>query len=84
MKPIKIRKKPIVVEAMKYNGDNFEEIREWSGQPLKLDPARKILLPTPEGPMKASRYDYIIKGVRGELYAIKPTFFYETYEILED
>lgn len=84
MKPIKIRKKPVVVEAMKYTGDNFEEIREWSGQKIRLDPARNLLLPTPEGEMKASRYDYVIKGVGGEVYGIKPKYFYETYEILED
>jgi hypothetical protein len=80
---LKVRKKPIVVEAMKYTGENYYELCEWAEQKLKRDPARKLLLPTLEGPMKASIYDYVIKGIQGELYGIKPDIFHETYEILE-
>lgn len=35
---------------------------------------------TLEGVMKASFGDYIIKGVKGELYPCKPDIFNETYE----
>ena len=28
--------------------------------------------------------DFVIEGVRGELYPIKKDIFYETYEVLED
>lgn len=37
-------------------------------------------IPTLEGTMHASVGDYIITGVRGELYPCKPDIFLETYE----
>lgn len=30
----------------------------------------------------ASRYDYIIKGVNGEIYPCKPDIFEKTYEFI--
>ena len=33
--------------------------------------------------MHANYGDYIIKGVKGEIYPCKPDIFEETYEILE-
>ena len=38
---------------------------------------------TLEGVMHANYGDYIIKGVKGEIYPCKPDIFEETYEILE-
>lgn len=35
---------------------------------------------TLEGDMDARVYDYIIKGVNGELYPCKPNIFIKTYE----
>ena len=35
---------------------------------------------TLEGTMRASRHDWIIKGVKGELYPCKPDIFDATYE----
>lgn len=40
-------------------------------------------IPTLEGTMHASVGDYIITGVRGELYPCKPDIFLETYEPAE-
>lgn len=37
-----------------------------------------------EGDMHVSIGDYIIKGVRGELYPCKPYIFEETYELEEE
>lgn len=39
-----------------------------------------LLIPTLEGIMKAVQGDYIIRGVRGELYSCKQDIFEETYE----
>lgn len=30
--------------------------------------------------MRARMNDFIIRGIHGELYACKPSIFYETYE----
>lgn len=39
---------------------------------------------TLEGVMHASKGDYIIKGVKGELYPCKPDIFEATYDPVED
>lgn len=38
---------------------------------------------TLEGTMKASAGDWIITGVDGERYPVKPEIFKKTYEVLE-
>ncbi|WP_414079495.1 hypothetical protein [Streptococcus suis] len=43
-------------------------------------PSGKLSVVTLEGVMTAKKGDYIIKGVRGELYPCKPDIFAETYE----
>lgn len=42
---------------------------------------QKITIHTLEGDMKASKGDYIIKGVNGEFYPCKPDVFGKTYDI---
>ena len=39
-----------------------------------------LIIPTLEGPMRADRGDYIIRGVNGEFYPCKPDIFAKTYE----
>ena len=39
---------------------------------------------TLEGTMTASLGDYIVKGVNGEFYPVKPDIFERTYDILPD
>ena len=41
---------------------------------------KEMLIETLEGTMKANKGDYIIKGVKGELYPCKEDIFYKTYE----
>lgn len=91
MKWLKVRKKPVVVEAfqlkreMAING-------ELVGLPIKHVPTIQINFEhtvwfevnTPEGKMKCREGDYIIKGVKGEYYPIKKEIFEETYEIIDD
>ena len=38
------------------------------------------LIPTLEGIMRASPLDFIIQGVKGEIYPCKPDIFEATYE----
>lgn len=85
---MKFRKKPVVIEAIQYDGKNFFEIREkFTGHlhPLANDPLRNtgfdsIEIHTMEGMMLAQKGDWIIKGVKGELYPCKPDIFEATYE----
>jgi len=45
--------------------------------------ADEIHISTLEGVMKATKGDYIIRGVEGELYPCKPNIFEKTYEAVE-
>ena len=93
---MKYRKKPVVIEAIQWNGINLTEIKEFVGNDLDciiLDDAWKVghgiphvimHIHTLEGDMKVSRNDYIIKGVNGEFYPCKPDIFEKTYEISSD
>jgi len=94
----KYRKKPIVVEAIRWTGSNLEEIRNFVGGDLieecveLFDTKRElkkilasIAIDTLEGTMRVDYGDYIIKGVQGELYPCKPDIFLATYEeVIED
>lgn len=43
---------------------------------------KRIVIDTLEGLMTAEKGDYIITGVNGEHYPIKPDIFKKTYEII--
>ncbi len=43
-------------------------------------PLIELTIPTLEGDMVARHGDWIIKGVKGEVYPCKPDIFAETYE----
>lgn len=46
-----------------------------------LDPADgALMIRTPEGDMRTQPGDYVIQGVEGEFYPIKPGIFTQTYE----
>lgn len=81
------RKRPIVIRAVKWTGDNFDEICEFvKDQPVTLYKNDfgfiRLLIETLEGDMYAEVGDYIICGVHGEYYSCKPDIFSETYEVM--
>jgi hypothetical protein len=43
-----------------------------------------LLIPTLEGLMLARQNDFVIRGVKGELYPCKPDIFEATYEKVEE
>ena len=84
MQPRKFRKKPVVIEAIRWDGkeETFEAIRQFSAERMvgRNRASGYLLIRTPEGVMKAMIGDWIIKGVRGEIYPCKPDIFEQTYE----
>lgn len=79
----KFRKKPVVIEAVQFLGDeNLQEIIEWMGDVITMGDFMRIL--TLEGEMTAQRSDWIIKGVKGEFYPCKPDIFEVTYEEVDE
>lgn len=79
----KYKKKPVVIEAIRFIGSNYEEIREFIGQNT-LCSDLSIVISTLEGDMVAQKGDYIIKGVQGEFYPCKPDIFNATYEVVSE
>lgn len=83
------RKRPVVVEAMRYDGGNWGEIVVWSQGvvgvilPTMDETHPRLLVETLEGRMEAGRGDWIIRGVAGEFYPCAPAIFAATYEAAE-
>lgn len=78
----KFRKKPVVVEAVQWTGANFAEVAQLSYNimgPYGQEDAH-LEISTLEGRMTANKGDWIIKGVKGEVYPCKPDIFEATYE----
>lgn len=87
---MKYRKKPVVIEAFRWTGGiDQKEDPEWIVDAIrngtvffgeKADGARDMFIETLEGTHKALPGDYIVRGVKGELYPCKPDIFEATYE----
>lgn len=83
---MKFRKKPVVIEAVQWNGF-MSDIIDFLGHDLPTygPPYNGALrISTLEGDMVCTFGDWIIKGVKGEIYPCKPDIFDMTYELVED
>ena len=92
---MKARKKPVVVEVVQLNerglvGEDWFWDAVSNGTVITHDFGKYNASPawceikTLEGTMIAYAGDYIIQGVRGELYPCKPDIFEQTYECVEE
>ena len=80
---MKYRKKPVVIDAMQWKGDNWIEIDEFVTCNHETFPSDGVvIIPTLEGDMRADVGDWIIKGVNDEFYPCKPDIFEKTYDKL--
>ena len=84
---MKYRKKPIVIEAIQWTGENLNELTfkfpKCFGSHL-ISNKSEIVISTLEGNMVANIGDYIICGIKEEFYPCKPDIFEATYEKVED
>lgn len=90
---MKYRKKPVVIEAVQYTRrflwpDWFSDavssnVVTTHGTGKFADGECFAEINTLEGVMRCNENDYIIKGVKGELYPCKPDIFEMTYEAAE-
>lgn len=86
------RKKPIVIEAVRFVNDGRELAEPepaWymAARTIERDEVGSIAfvkdrleIRTLEGVMSATCGDWIIRGVKGEVYPCKPDIFAATYE----
>jgi hypothetical protein len=85
---VRYRKKPLVIDAWVI--DPCSSMPDWVSagfQKNLLDwdfSDNRVWIQTPEGPINGAVGDYLIRGIKGELYACKPDIFAETYDPVED
>lgn len=77
---MKFRKKPVVIDAVQWTGENRDEIFQFVGRDASVGDVTGLVIKTLEGEHKASVGDWIIRGVNGEHYPCKPDIFDKTYE----
>ena len=93
--PTRYRKKPVVIDAIKWTGDNLRAVICFTDGPPDTRSSHASMMwetyedlvhreglkiCTLEGTMNADVGDYIIRGVKGEFYPCKPEIFAATYE----
>jgi hypothetical protein len=79
---VKFRKKPVVIDAVQIRaGEQPVELAGdvAAGRLLYAEDGCAVIV-TLEGDMTARPGDWIIRGVKGELYPCKPDIFEATYE----
>lgn len=87
---MKYRKKPVVIEAFRLG----EEWPDWWADAVSANRVTThnndgryrggpdyALIKTLEGTMRAEFNDWIIRGVKGEIYPCKPDIFEATYDL---
>jgi hypothetical protein len=86
---MKFRKKPVVVEAEVYKPgmEDGQEYTFWDRFKFRFGiingMATKPYINTLEGKHYISQGDYIVTGIKGERYPVKPDIFETTYEPVE-
>ena len=88
---MKYRRKPIVVEAIQFNGVWTKDLSDFCGEkaiPMMHNVfnnnCSQVLLSTPDGRMYADIGDWIIKGDDGEIHLVHERLFAEFYEKVDD
>ena len=85
----KYQKKPVVIEAVQFTGDNKIECIDFTNKQAWAESEKDktgvvkqwyLVISTFEGNHRADVGDFIIKGAKGEFYPCKPDIFTETYE----
>lgn len=80
---MRYRHKPTIITAIKYTGQNLPDVQRFLGYAYHHYHS-KLFIKTPEGPMKASAGDWIVRGIQGEFYPVKPEVFEASYEPYND
>jgi hypothetical protein len=97
-KEMKYRKKPVVIDAVQWTGQNHREMYDFLERKpdsyieafgknfyINHDKVKGgLIIKTLEGEHLASIGDYIIRGVNGEFYPCKPDIFEKTYERVDE
>jgi len=80
-------KKPVVIEAVQWNGSNKQELIDFCGESISFEfldtiQAELPIIKTLEGNMDVKLDSFVIKGVKGEFYPCQVDVFELTYDEL--
>lgn len=88
------KKKPVIIEAIQWTGDNIKEIEKFClGNAFfdvigykndEIAEIYELTISTLEGTMISLVGDFIIKGIKGEFYPCKADIFEQSYEIVSE
>ncbi len=78
--PVKVRKRPLVVDAYRYTGDNAQDIVAWAAGSAYVELDGRLIIRTREGDHEAYADDVVMCGVEGEYYPIPPSIYNATYD----
>ena len=87
---MKYRTKPVVIDAVQFDGTKESAMNAALILGIPVDIAgynnntEQMWIRTLEGLMTANVFDWIVKGVKGEFYPVKPDIFEQTYESVEE
>mgnify|MGYP001591250059 FL=1 len=84
---MKYRKRPVVVDAEQYHSFRTLSSPFTESAPdgtFFYTEEGTLSIATLEGTMRARDSDWIVRGVAGEYYPVKPDIFAATYEPVED
>ncbi len=85
----KYRTKPVEIEVVQYDGENFGIVSSFASEAgyyveeAYINGERFLYVYSDDGRMKADIGDFVIKGLRGEIYSSKPDVFHKKYERVE-
>jgi hypothetical protein len=89
----RFRKKPVEIDALPVAAALHAAAHSWRQLPDWMEKAydrgevvfapEAVLINTMEGQMRGDLGDWIIRGVKGELYPCKPDIFAATYDPVE-
>lgn len=76
------RKKPVVIEAVQWDGSPkvAHQILSATECAMWIEATDTLAIDTAEGTMRADVGDWIIRGVEGEFYPCRASVFEATYE----
>lgn len=88
---MRYRKKPLEINALRWTGNNLQEIKDFAGDDVSFtkrmnlndEEVISLKVKTKEGVLEAPVGSYIIRGIEGEYYPCDPQIFHKTYEPVE-
>jgi len=81
---MKATKKPLTINCYQWDGkdETLEKIARWnSRQNIGYHKKEELEIDTLEGRMIAHIGDWIVKGIKGEVYPVRKDIFEQTYHL---